>query len=63
VIAVIPGEEELGSQKRCGLCHDWYPLGDPAFWYREGNGWAGWCRACWAERQREYRLRRRQDVG
>jgi hypothetical protein len=31
-LAVLPAEPELGPQKRCTVCGDWWPL-DPEFWY------------------------------
>lgn len=59
--AVIPGEEELGPQKQCAICGDWYPP-DPEFfsWVRPGR-LNSYCRACDYERRRRYpgRLRRR----
>jgi hypothetical protein len=56
-VTTIIEDPELGTMKVCTLCGEAWPF-DEEFYYREGKGWTGWCRACWAERQREYRARR-----
>lgn len=52
--AVVPGEEDLGTQKRCPGCGEWWPAMDEEFWIpivkRGRNGWFAYCRACNAER-------------
>lgn len=45
---LVPGEEELGAQKRCTKCGSWWPL-DDEFWYRNHGAWHPWCRACHRE--------------
>jgi hypothetical protein len=45
--AVVPGEEELGVQKRCPQCGDWWPAMDPTWWQQSRNGsWHAWCKDC-----------------
>lgn len=45
--AIVPGEEELGVQKRCPQCGDWWPAMDPEFWQQSRNGsWHSWCKDC-----------------
>jgi hypothetical protein len=46
--SIVPGEEELGEQKRCPRCRDWWPIeGTTEFFGRRPNGEPGsWCRAC-----------------
>ena len=48
---IVPGEEELGIQKRCPKCGDWWPIeGTTEFFGRRPNGEPGsWCRACYNE--------------
>lgn len=31
-LSLVPGEEEIGPQRRCIVCGDWWPL-DAEFWY------------------------------
>lgn len=46
---IVPGEEELGEQKRCPRCLDWWPVEDD-FYKRRPNGRPqSWCRACYNE--------------
>lgn len=60
---IVEGEEELGSQKRCPACGEWWPV-DPEFWYvyRHGprTGLANSpCRACFADKSaREWAARK-----
>lgn len=45
--AIVEGEEELGVQKRCPQCGDWWPAMDPTWWQQSRNGtWHAWCRDC-----------------
>lgn len=54
--AVVPEEVELGPQRRCTRCGDYWPA-DPEFFYtrRHGTELHSWCRACWGEWHRERR--------
>ena len=58
---VIPGEEELGVQRRCSRCGEFWPE-DDEFFYPSTKGpgcFQSWCRACWASRNAEaYALRK-----
>ena len=56
---VVDGEEELGVQRRCPRCGDWWPL-DATFWISITDGRPGhaWCRACLAEYQQARRAQR-----
>lgn len=50
--SIVPGEEELGPQRRCPRCGCWWPEDEEFFlWTRiKGRpGWHSWCRACLAE--------------
>ena len=55
---VVPGEEELGLQRRCARCREPWPL-DATFWHplvKKGRPtWHSYCRACTAEYRRERR--------
>lgn len=44
---VVPGEEELGQQRWCYRCQEWWPL-DADFWQKLGTTKAS-CRACQRE--------------
>ncbi len=46
-------ETELGTERRCNACREWWPL-DGEFFYRQPNGFRGFqgiCKACKAERR------------
>ncbi len=53
-------ETELGIEKRCPRCTDWWPL-DETFWFRylkRGRpAWSSQCRACCNETKAERRRR------
>jgi len=56
--AIVPGEEELGVQKRCPQCGEWWPAMDPEFWPRAGSqGFLAWCRDCKYQRRVDRRVR------
>ena len=72
---VVPGEEELGVQKRCHSCGEWWPL-DSDFWYvmfragrlsvchgrvavRRHDVYRNLCKACHDEYRTAYAQRRR----
>lgn len=43
---------ELGLEKRCPCCHDYYPY-DNEFFYRNGiNKYTAQCKACYIENYR-----------
>lgn len=42
---VVPGEEELGVQRVCSRCQEPWPL-EAEYYWRRGQGWQTWCRAC-----------------
>jgi len=50
--AVLPANlaiTELGIEKRCGRCKEWWPV-DAEFWSSKANGQLyAWCRGCFAE--------------
>ena len=55
---IIEYEPELGDQKRCTQCLEWWPR-DAEFFFRatrEADGFNPWCKACW------YEWRRRSGV-
>ena len=59
--ATIPGEEEVGVQKRCTRCGDWWPP-DTDFWFlvtkaRGRRTLHSWCRACNYEARNALRRR------
>jgi hypothetical protein len=44
-------ETELGTERLCRGCGDWWPL-DGTFWYFKRDGTVmGRCKACWADRR------------
>lgn len=49
-VAIVPGEAELGVQRRCVRCSMWWPADDREFWQplvkRGHPAWHSWCRAC-----------------
>jgi hypothetical protein len=45
---IVPGEEELGEQKRCLVCREMWPC-DATFFYRCRSGFMARCRACYSE--------------
>lgn len=47
MLQVLPDEPELGLQRYCRRCDDWYPL-DAEFWFRLGTTKIT-CRACQRE--------------
>ena len=48
-------ETELGIERWCFRCHEWWPE-DGEFWYFDTRGNVmGPCKACWQERKREKR--------
>jgi hypothetical protein len=47
-------QTELGEEKKCAWCHDYWPLTDE-FWHKRGDGFHSYCRACVSERSRELR--------
>lgn len=49
---IVPTEPELGVQRRCSRCHEWWPA-DPEFFYRHGDHLHSWCKACWKEARAE----------
>jgi hypothetical protein len=50
--AVVPGEEELGQQKRCPSCATFWPIDDDFYRLRPNGQPLSWCRACVAEVKR-----------
>lgn len=50
--AILPDEPELGPQRQCSDCGQWWPDDDPDFW----PVWSHWksprCRACHVEHRR-----------
>jgi hypothetical protein len=51
---VVCGEEEVGLQKQCAHCLDWWPC-DAEFFYRDNarkDGLNSYCKACWDEIKR-----------
>lgn len=48
---LIEGEEELGPQKQCLGCGEFFPA-DLEFFYKDGNGLTARCKVCWNEQQR-----------
>jgi hypothetical protein len=47
---------ELGIERLCGGCGEWWPK-DDTFWFFDRRGKVlGRCRACWSERRRGERL-------
>lgn len=55
--AIVPGEVELGVQKRCPRCGEFWPAMDDDFWppiHRRGRQeFHSWCKACCYEARRE----------
>ena len=53
-------ETELGTERLCLRCQEWWPV-DDEFWYfrKRDGGILGWCRACWSERNRDLHTKRR----
>jgi hypothetical protein len=52
---------ELGTERRCNACSDWWPL-DGEFFHRNPKGVGGFlgtCRACFSERRRRRDMTRR----
>ena len=49
MIAILDTEPELGPQKRCPRCQEWWPA-DAEFFHRRTasrDGLQPYCRACW----------------
>lgn len=52
---IVPTEPELGVQRRCSRCREWWPA-DPEFFYHDTpDRLHSWCKACWAEYHRARR--------
>jgi hypothetical protein len=67
IVTVVAGEEELGAQRLCTDCHEWWPDTDE-FFGRCGRGQYRQCRACRKEertglRERPDRTRPRRPAG
>ena len=45
---------ELGTEKRCCRCTEFFPM-DDEFFYRRGSGFHSYCKACVKERCNELR--------
>ena len=56
MIAVLPHEPELGPQKRCSHCGEWWPADSDFYQYNRAtrDGFHSWCKACWAAWRREH---------
>jgi hypothetical protein len=53
-------DEELGLQKHCPRCDDWWPADAEFFYSHKRRGRVEldtWCRACWQEYRAEYKKR------
>ena len=48
---IVPGEEELGEQKLCPSCGDFWPIERDFFWIKRDGRAYSWCRACTSERK------------
>lgn len=51
-------DEELGLQKRCGRCKEYYPA-DREFFHHQGKGIGGlhsYCKACVAENREKKKV-------
>lgn len=61
-VAVLPHEAELGPQRRCSRCGEWWPLGNE-FWRRKVSRGRPYhaCRACIADDLRASRERNRES--
>jgi hypothetical protein len=62
VVVIVPHEPELGDQKQCSHCHEWWPA-DGEFYYgnrRTADGWHSWCKACFRERYRTVYVTRKR---
>ena len=47
-------ESELGTERQCQRCHEWWPKDREFFYFRSDNGKVlGPCRACHWELKRE----------
>ena len=62
LVAIVPGEQELGPQRLCPDCREWWPADGQFF-----AEWAHWssprCRACQAAREAAADLRRRLEAA
>ena len=47
--ASVPGEEELGVQKLCPRCREWWPIEEDFYRLRPNGYPQSWCRACYNE--------------
>lgn len=50
MIQLVAGEEEVGAQKRCTRCGDWWPA-EPEFYFEVARAHGrkalhAWCKAC-----------------
>ena len=53
-VALVPGEEEIGAQRQCTRCREWWPAPEPGdadseWWYRNHGTWHPHCKACLRE--------------
>lgn len=62
LVAIVPAEPELGPQRLCPDCREWWPADTEFF-----AVWAHWssprCRACQAAREALSALRRRLEAA
>ena len=56
---VIPGEEELGVQRRCPRCGEFWPEDHEFFYPARRGGFQAYCKACWHERSAAAYIARR----
>jgi hypothetical protein len=53
-------ETELGTERLCRGCGEFWPDVDPEFWFLDRFGRVlGRCRACWSERNRSNHAKRK----
>ena len=50
-------QTELGIERLCAGCGEWWPE-DDEFWYYQRGRIIGRCRACWSEREKGVGKRR-----
>ena len=57
-VAVPTMETELGTERLCTWCGEWWPQ-DEEFWYfQKGGAVMGRCKACWSDWKRQERRRK-----
>ena len=54
---------ELGKERWCPRCSEWWPA-DGEFFYTTGNAGSGqlmgWCKACYTEWRRQWRIKNKE---